>query len=180
VCLCVSVWCVVCAVNLHVCVFCACMYSVQCILESIQTPWLITHFVRLQPYSKMHDINLHTIPIMTKQKWVFIKCCTFVKNKQLKYYIYISIQNLSLPSTFGSDYSLESSWVWRYKLGTPVFGELLPFFPADPLKLCQVGWGALLHSYFQVYPEMFDWVQALAGLLNYIQRLVSKPLLRCA
>ena len=43
-------------------------------------------------------------------------------------------------STFGSDYSLESSWVWRYKLGTPVFGEFLPFFSADPLKLCQVGW----------------------------------------
>ena len=44
----------------------------------------------------------------------------------------------------------ESSWVLSYKLGTPVFGEFLPFFSADPLKLCQVGWGASLHSYFQV------------------------------
>jgi hypothetical protein len=34
-------------------------------------------------------------------------------------------------------------------LGTPVFGEFLPFFSADPLKLCEVGWGASLHSYFR-------------------------------
>ena len=39
----------------------------------------------------------------------------------------------------------------------------------------------LLHSYFQVSPEMFDRVQvrALAGPLKDIQRLVPKPLLRC-
>ena len=68
-----------------------------------------------------------------------------------------------------------------YKLGPPVFGEFLPFYSADPLKLCQVGWGASLHSYFQVSPEMFDrdQVRALAGPLNDIQRLVLKPLLRC-
>ena len=38
----------------------------------------------------------------------------------------------------------------------------------------------LLHSYFQVRPEMFDRVQvrALAGPLKDIQRLVRKPLLR--
>ena len=42
-------------------------------------------------------------------------------------------------------------------------------------------WGALQHSYFQVSPEMFDWVQvqALAGPLKDIQRHVPKPLLRC-
>jgi hypothetical protein len=52
--------------------------------------------------------------------------------------------------------------------------DFLPFFSADPLKLCQVGWGALLHSYFQVSPEMLDRVQvrALAGPLKDIQRLV--------
>ena len=79
------------------------------------------------------------------------------------------------------DYSLNSSWVWRNKLGTPVFGEFLPFFSADPIKLYQNGCGALLHSYFQVSPEMFDRVQAraLAGPLKDIQRLVPKPLLRC-
>ena len=68
-----------------------------------------------------------------------------------------------------------------YKLGTPVFGEFLPFFPADPLKRCQVGWGVSLHSYFQVSPEIFNRVQvwALAGPLRDIQRLVPKPLRRC-
>jgi hypothetical protein len=39
----------------------------------------------------------------------------------------------------------------------------------------------LLHSYFQVSPDMFNRVQvrALAGPLKDIQRLVSKPLLSC-
>ena len=76
--------------------------------------------------------------------------------------------------------SLESSWVWRYTLGTPVFGEFLTFFSADPLKLCQVGWGASLHRYFQVTPERLnrDQVRALAGPHKDIQRLVLKPLLR--
>ena len=66
-------------------------------------------------------------------------------------------------------------------LGTPVFGEFLPFYSANPLKLCQVGWGASLQSYFQVSPEMFNRVQirALAGPLKDIQRLVPKPLMQC-
>ena len=77
--------------------------------------------------------------------------------------------------------AMKSSWVRRYKLGTPVFGEFLPCFSADALKLCQVGLGASLHSYFQVSPERFDRVQvrALAGPLKDIQILVPKPLLHC-
>ena len=95
--------------------------------------------------------------------------------------IYISIQTLYSVlcwSNFGSDYSLES-WVWCYKLGTPVFGEFL--FSADPLKLCQVWLGALLHGNFQISPEIFDQVQvrALDRRLKDFQRLVPKPLLRC-
>ena len=64
---------------------------------------------------------------------------------------------------------------------TPVFGDFIQFFSADPLKLCQVGWGALLHSYFQVSPDMLDRVQvrAMAGPLKDIQRLVPKPFPRC-
>ena len=65
--------------------------------------------------------------------------------------IYISIQTLYsvLWSTFGSNYSLESSWVWRYKLGTLVYEEFLPFFSADPLKLrslqrCSIGFQSRL------------------------------------
>jgi hypothetical protein len=71
--------------------------------------------------------------------------------------------------------------VYYYKLGTPVFGEFLPSFFADPLKLRQVGWGASLRSYFQVSPKMFHRVQvrALAWSYKDIQRLVPKPLLHC-
>jgi hypothetical protein len=76
--------------------------------------------------------------------------------------------------------AITASNLLRYKLGTPVFGEFLPFFTADPLKLCQVGWGASLHRYFQISPEMLDCVQvrASAGPLKDIYRLVPKPLLR--
>ena len=68
-----------------------------------------------------------------------------------------------------------------YKLGTSVFGEFLPFFTADPLKLCQVGWGVSMHSYFGVSPEMSEPAQvwALDGPLKDIQRLIPKPLLHC-
>jgi hypothetical protein len=58
---------------------------------------------------------------------------------------------------------------------------LLLFLPqsADPLKLCQVGWGASLQSYCQVSPEMLDWVQvqAMAGPLNDIE--TCPEVLRC-
>ena len=76
---------------------------------------------------------------------------------------------------------MKSYWVWRSKLGTPIFGEFLPFFSADPLKLCQVGWGALAHGYFQVFPEMFDQVRVrtLAGLLKDVHKLFLKLLLGC-
>ena len=70
----------------------------------------------------------------------------------------VSIQTLYSVlcwSTFGSDYSLESSWVWCCKPGTPVFGEFPPFFSADPLKLCQVGWWALLHNY-SIWPDWWS------------------------
>lgn len=56
-----------------------------------------------------------------------------------------------------------------------------PVISADPLKLCHVGCGALMHSHFQVSPEMFYLVQvrALAGPPKDIHRLFLKPLLRC-
>jgi hypothetical protein len=66
-------------------------------------------------------------------------------------------------------------------LGTLVFGVFLPFFSADPLKLCQVGWGLSLHSYFQFSPEIFERVHvwALAGPLKDIHKLIVKPVLLC-
>ena len=78
-------------------------------------------------------------------------------------------------------YSLKSSLVWHYKLGTPIFGEFLPLSSGDPLKLCQVGWGASLNSRFQVSLEMFDRVQvrALAGSHSCIVLAVFKGSLSC-
>ena len=48
-------------------------------------------------------------------------------------------------------------------------------------KVYSAEWGAWLHSYFQVSPELFGRVQvwALVGPLKEIQRLVLKPLLHC-
>ena len=48
---------------------------------------------------------------------------------KLEYHIYTSIKTLYSVlcwSTFGSDYRLESTWVWRYHFGTPVFGGVSP------------------------------------------------------
>ena len=58
--------------------------------------------------------------------------------------------------------------IGRPLLGTPVFGEFLPFFSEDSLKLCQVGWGESVHSNFQVSPEMFDRIQAVAHSCRFM------------
>ena len=137
--------------------------------------WLAHTRMRIR--NKVHSDSIQT-PFSTfwYVSLILKLICFYFTYYKLKHHIYQSIQTL-YSVLCHSDYSLESSWVWRYKLGTPVFGQFLPFFSADPLKLCQVGWGALLHSYFQVSPEMFD--RALAGTLKDIQRLVPKPLLCC-
>ena len=107
---------------------------------------------------------------MTKQKQDCRNFCTFIKKDKLKHHIDISIQTLYSVlswSSFGSEYSLESSWVWRNKLSTPEFEDFLPFFSTDLLKLyrldvdCQ--WIAIFRS-----AEIFNWVQfkALAGPLK--------------
>ncbi|XP_052382634.1 protein FAM83D isoform X2 [Oncorhynchus keta] len=62
-------------------------------------------------------------------------------------------------------------------LGTLVFGEFLPFFSADPLKLCQVGWGGVAAQLFSGLQRCF--IRFKFGPLKDIQRLVPKPLLRC-
>ena len=88
---------------------------------------------------------------MTKQKQVLHFFANIFKIIP-KNLIHISIQTLYSVlcwSTFGSDYRLVSSWVWRYKRVTPEFVEFLPIFSADPLKHCQVEWGESIHSYFQ-------------------------------
>ena len=112
----------------------------------------------------------------------FFNVCKFIQNKILRNHMYISIHSLCSIlcwCTFGSNYSLKSFWIWCHKLGTPIFGQFCPFLFAAPLKLHQVGWEALVHSHFQIAPEMFNRIQvwALAGPLMDIHRFVLKPLL---
>ena len=67
--------------------------------------------------------------------------------------MYIGIHSLCSIlcwSTFGTNYSLKTLGVWCYKLDTLIFGQFLPFFFAGPLKHHQVGWGASVHSHFQI------------------------------
>ena len=53
-----------------------------------------------------------------------------------------------------------STWIWG--------------FSADPLKLCQVGWGPAVDSHFQASTEMLNWVEVrtLAGPLEDIHGVV--------
>ena len=87
------------------------------------------------------------------------------------------VRNLALKFLFGYDMKTFA----HLDFFNLEFGDLPPFFSADPLKLRQVGQGLLMDSHFQVTPEMFDWVQvrALAWPLKDIHRVVPKPLLRC-
>ena len=57
---------------------------------------------------------------------------------------------LLISCTFGSDYSLESSWVWPDEPCTSGFRDFLLFLSRDPLNHCQVGWGPSVDRHFQV------------------------------
>ena len=56
-----------------------------------------------------------------------------------------------------------------------VFGEFLPFLSADPLKVCQGGWVALLHSFFQVPPDMFEPLTAGMSTRAAAENLTDLP-----
>src|SRR4029434_1333686 len=73
--------------------------------------------------------------------------------------------------------SLESSWERSYELGILVSGHFCLFLLAYPCKLRQVGCGASVHSHFQLFPQMFNWIQvwALAGPLKDMHRYSLKP-----
>ena len=95
----------------------------------------------LQPYSQIDWINLSPkkfytqYPIKTKSnKFVANLLHIWTKNKTFAF-------TCICWSTFGSNSSLKSFWVWCYKLGA-YFGQNPTFFFAEPLKLHQVGWGA--------------------------------------
>ena len=99
---------------------------------------------------------------MTKQIKVFRNVCAFIKIKKTE--ILHNYSDTLLSTLLKHLWQWLQPWVFLLcpcKLGTHVqyMGSFSPFFSEDPLKLCQVGWGASLHSYFQVSPEMFDRVQ---------------------
>lgn len=89
--------------------------------ESIQ----ICHFLFL--YAKI--ISRHSVPWNDKAETGH---GNFFKWKKQKDNIDIRIS----WSTFGSDYSLSSTWIWCHKLYTPGFEDFLLFFSANPLS----GW----------------------------------------
>ena len=107
---------------------------------------------------------------MTKWKHVFRHFYKLRKIEKLKFLASISIQPpecILCRSAFGSDYSFESSWVCLYQLCTSGFGDFLPFFLANLLKLSQVRWGVLVNSNLQVFPQILNGIQvwALTGPL---------------
>ena len=99
--------------------------------ESIQTPWLLHILFRYSLILKLIKlyfslINLHPITHndIAKTDYSIFLCNLYCFIR--KCYIYLSIQTLYLVlcwSTFGSNYSLESSKIWRYKLGPLYLGS---------------------------------------------------------
>ena len=72
-------------------------------------------------------------------------------------------------STFDNDYSPESCLVWRDRLCTPGVRDFLSLSSADPLRLCQLGWGQSVDGLSgSLQRRLLDWdhVRALAGPLN--------------
>jgi hypothetical protein len=85
------------------------------------------------------SINLHTIPHNDKQKQVSRLFFKFFEKQKLKYHIYVSIQTLYSVLVEAPLAAIISNNIHGYnKLGTPAFGEFLPFFSTDPLILCQL------------------------------------------
>ena len=78
-------------------------------------------------------------------------------------------------------YICQVSGSFEHQLCTSGFCDFLPFFLADLLKLCQVGWGASVNSNLEVFPEILNGIQvwALAGPLKDFHVLVLKPFQCC-
>ncbi len=110
-------------------------FSTFCYVTALFQNWL---------YSLLSSNFYKQYPIMTMCKKFVWNLCKCIKNKNRKNnHIRIhSLCSILCWSTFDTNYSLKSFgvWLWCYKLGTPIFGQFLPFFFAGPLKLYLVGW----------------------------------------
>ena len=125
--------------------------------------------------TSQYPIMTSQYPIMTKQKQVDI----FSNILKINWNIYLQIFR---PFTqYFVEVPLAEIRAWTLDATSLAHLYLRSFSHSSLQMLCQVGWGVLVHSYFQVSPEMFDRVQvwALTGPLKDIQRLVPKPLLHC-
>ena len=71
-------------------------------------------------------------------------------------------ESILCTSPSDSDYSFESSWVRLYQLCTSGFGDFLPFFLEDLLKLGEVGWGVSANSNLQFFPPILNGIQVWA------------------
>ena len=85
-------------------------------------------------------------------------------------------ESILCGSIFGSDYSFESSCICLDQLCTSGFGDFLPFFVGDLLKLCQVGWGVSVNINLQGFPQILNGIQVwdLAGSLKGFNILALK------
>ena len=135
--------------------------------------------------TSQYPIMTSQYPIMTKQK-----CCFFLEMFANLLQIKTEIWHLHKYSDPLLSNLLEHPWKrlqpWVF-LGMTLQAWQTSIWGVSPILHCGSsqalsGWmGVSLNSYFQVSPEMLDWVQvrALAGPPKDIQRLVPKPLLHC-
>lgn len=104
------------------------------------------------------------------------------KKKQLKkshraHYVFSPLTQYLAEALLAATAAL-NHWVWWDKLCTLGFGDFPPFLSSeDPLKLCQVGCGPMVNHHFQVFLEIFYWVQvwALAKPLKRALHTVLNP-----
>jgi hypothetical protein len=107
----------------------------------------------------------------------------FANVLNIKHVYHIYINNLTLYSvlcwsTFGSKYSLVSSWVWRYKLGTTGYRGVSPICRCRSSKAL-LGWmGSVAPQLFSgFFRDISSGSSPDSGWA--IQRLVPKPLMHC-
>ena len=102
-----------------------------------------------------------------------------IKNEKLKYHASIKYSTPWVNTLEKPLWQRIQLWVFlglMYLLSTPGFGDFVPFFLADLLKLGRVGWGVSVNSNLQVFPQILNGIQvwALAGPLKDFHILVVK------
>lgn len=135
------------------------MYSAS---KSVHSASLFLHFVMLQP--KWISISPSTFYtqhlIMTTQKTYF--SFFLIKIKTDKSHVFTAFAQHFVDAPFGA---ITASSLLQYEATSlaHLSSWFHPFLFAAPLKLLQVGWETLVHSHFQISPEMFNWILVCLG-----------------